>query len=296
VVVLVTGAGGLIGSRLVPELKRAGHTVVRAVRRAPASGDEVGWTPETGALEPWRPLDAVVHLAGQGLATGRWTRALKQRAWSSRVDATRALVERLAAAPRPPAVMVCASGVGIYGDQGDRIVDESFAPGKGFLAALAQAWEGATESLGASGTRTVSLRLGIVLTREGGALRPLLVPARLGLGGPLGSGRQFWSWVAIDDVVAVILRALARPEIAGPVNLVAPEPVRQSDFARALGRVLKRPAFLPVPALALRVLLGEMADAQILSSTRAVPARLEQDGFRFSYPDLEGALRAALAV
>ena len=295
-VVLITGASGLIGSHLLPELSRAGHTVVRAVRRTVASGDEVQWTPRTGALEPSRAFDAVVHLAGRGLASGRWSRRLKQQAWSSRVDGTRRLGERLAASPKPPSVMVVASGTGFYGDRGEEVLDEGSAPGQGFLAELAQAWEAAQEPLQLAGSRTVSLRFGLVLARDGGALPRLVLPARFGLGGPLGSGRQFWSWVILQDVVAVILRALSRPGLAGPVNVVSPHPVRQKDFARALGRVLRRPAFMPLPGAVLRVIIGELADAQVLASARVLPRRLEQDGFRFAHPDLEGALRAALGV
>lgn len=293
-VVLVTGASGMIGSRLVPELARAGHTVARAVRRPPSSHDEVQWNPATGMLEPLRSFDAVVHLAGRNLAEARWTAGEKRRIWSSRVDPTRALSERLAAAFDPPRVMITASGIGIYGDRGDETLDETSALGQGFLAELARAWEGAMEPLTGVGCRTMSLRLGLVLAREGGGLPPMLIPARMGLGGRLGSGRQYWSWVAIGDVVAVILHVLGRPSLTGPLNVVTPHPIRQAEFARILGRVLRRPAFMPVPAWALRWVLGELADSQVLSSTRALPRRLESDGFSFMHPELEGALRATL--
>ena len=292
--ILVTGASGLIGSRLVPELARAGHRVARGVRHPSTAPDEVGWDSGTGVLEPRRAFDAVIHLAGHGLATGRWTAAHKRRAWSSRVDATRALCEGLAKAPAAPRVMVCASAIGIYGDRGDEPLDESSPTGTGYLPDLARAWEAACEPLASAGARIVNLRLGLVLAAEGGALPPLLRPARWGLGGPLGSGCQFWSWVAIEDAVAVFVRALARPEISGPVNAVGPEPVRQRDLARTLGRVLRRPAFFPVPAVFLRLMLGEMADAALLASARVLPRRLIADGYAFLRPDLEGALRAAL--
>jgi len=295
-IVMVTGARGLIGSRLVPELVRAGHAVMRAVRRAPVASDEIQWTPETGALEPARPCDAVIHLAGHSLAAGRWTARNKQRAWSSRVDGTRALCERLAASSTPPRVFVSASGIGIYGDRGDERLDEASAAAADFLGELAQAWEAGSQPLQRAGCRTVSLRLGLVLAREGGALPPLLLAARLGLGGRLGSGRQYWSWVAIEDVVAVFRRALERPGLAGAVNVVAPEPVRQAEFARVLGRLLRRPAWFPTPALVLRSVLGEMAEATILASARVRPRRLEEDGYRFRHPDLEKALEAILAA
>ena len=268
--------------------------MVRAVRRAVVSSDEVRWTPETGRLDPSPPLDGVVYLAGQSIAGPRWTKENKRRIWSSRVDASRALSQRLAESAAPPRAMVGTSGIGIYGDRGDEVLDESSPPGEGFFPDLAQAWEAASDPLKAAGCRTVSLRLGLVLAREGGALPRLLLPARLGLGGPLGSGRQFWSWVTIDDVVAVLERALERPSLAGPVNVVAPQPLRQKDFALVLGRVSRRPAIVPAPAFVLRIVLGEMADAAILASARVLPRRLEEDGFRFTHPDLEDALRAVL--
>jgi hypothetical protein len=290
--VLVTGASGLIGTRLVPTLRRAGHDVARAVRRPAVSSDEIAWTPETGALEPTRRFDAVVFLAGHSLASGRWTATLKRRAWTSRVDATRALCERLRAGT-PPATFVCASAIGIYGDRGDEALDETSSPGAGFLAELTRAWEDACAPLASTACRVVTMRSGLVLAREGGPFPRLLVPARLGLGGPWGSGRQFWSWVMLEDVVAAFEHAL-HGSLRGPVNVVAPGPVRQRDFALALGRALHRPAFWPTPSTILRVVLGEVADTMILASARVAPRRLAEDGFHFRHSDLEAALQSLL--
>jgi hypothetical protein len=292
--VLVTGGSGLQGSHLTPALARAGHRVFRAVRRAPVAADEVRWTPSTGALEPFRAFDAVIHLAGRSLATSRWTPAFKREAWRSRVDATRALCERLVAGSAPPRVFACASAIGFYGDRGEEWLDESSAPGEGFPADLARAWEAACEPMARAGRRVVNLRFGMILAKEGGALAPLLLTGRLGLNGPMGSGRQFWSWVSIEDVVAVFLRVLERAELSGPVNVVSPRPVRQREFARVLGRVLGRPAFWPAPAMLLRPVLGEKLDALLLASARVAPRRLERDGYPFHHPELEDALRALL--
>ncbi len=283
----------MIGRRVVRALSGQGHRVWRAVRRPSARPDEVAWTPDRGALATAVSFDAVVHLAGESLAAARWSPSVERRLWSSRVDATRALCERLSSS-MPPRTLVCASAVGIYGDRGDELLDESSAPGRGFLAELAQAWEAACAPLARAGWRVVSPRFGLVLSRDGGALRSLLLPARLGLGGPLGGGRQFWSWIAIADLVAALRRAVDDPGLAGPINVVAPDSIRQRDFARELGQVLRRPSSWPTPAWLLRGLLGEMAEAMILSSARVVPRRLEVAGFTFQHPDLTSALRAAL--
>jgi hypothetical protein len=292
--VLVTGASGLLGSALVPVLLGRGHTVAALTRRAPRAG-EIPWDPARGILDA-RSLagyDAVVHLAGEPIGV-RWTPRRKTLIRASRVDATRLLAERLSSLERRPRVLVAISAIGIYGDRGDEILDEQSPPGTGFLPDLCRAWEAAAAPARDAGIRVVHPRLGLVLSPRGGTLARLLPPFRLGLGGPLGDGRAWWSWVALDDVLAVLLRALGDESLAGPVNVVAPMPVRSRDFARLLGRALKRPAFLPVPSWVLRALFGEMADGAVLASLRVEPARLRAAGHVFRFPSLEGALRSLL--
>lgn len=293
--VLVSGARGLVGSALAGALRADGGEVVSLTRRA-AGPDEIAWEPEGGRLDPrgLEGFDAVVHLAGEPIAA-RWTPARKRTIRSSRVAGTRLLAERLAALDRPPGALVAVSAVGIYGDRGDERLDETSPPGEGFLPEVCRAWEAASAPAAGRGIRVVQPRLGIVLAPRGGALARLLPLFRLGLGGPLGDGRAWWSWVALDDVVAVLARACADPALAGPVNLVAPAPVRNAAFARTLGRVLGRPALLPTPAFALRAAFGEMAREALLASARVEPARLAAAGHVFRYPDLEGALRHLLA-
>jgi uncharacterized protein (TIGR01777 family) len=241
-------------------------------------------------------VDAVVHLAGESIAAGRWTAAVKERIRRSRVDGTRLLAETLARLERRPRVLVSASAVGYYGDRGDEPLTEESPPGVGFLADVARAWEAAADPARAVGIRVVHPRLGLVLAREGGALPRMALPFRLGLGGVIGSGRQYWSWIALPDAVRVIERALADATLAGPVNAVAPAPATNREFTRALGRVLGRPTLLPFPALGVRLLMGEMGRALLLGSARVLPRRLERAGFRFEHPELEGALRGALAA
>jgi hypothetical protein len=290
--ILVTGAGGLIGSALASALRDAGHSVLRATRGPAAAPDQVSWEPASGRLGAGA-FEAVVHLAGESLASGRWTTARRERLRTSRVNATRALVAELAA--RPPRVMVCASAVGFYGDRGDEALDESSAPGVGFLSGLVQDWERASEPLAAAGSRIVHLRLGLVLAAEGGTLAAMRLPFRLGLGGRLGDGRQFWSWIARDDAISAFRLAVEDDTLRGPVNLVSPAPARQAEFARALGRAMGRPAVLAVPSFALRLVLGAMVDSLVLPSARVLPTRLEALGFGFRHPTLEPALRDVLA-
>ncbi len=296
--VAVTGSRGLVGSALAPALASAGHRLLRLVRGAapPAAGALAArWDPESGALESsaLAGVDAVVHLAGESVA-GRWTESKKRRIRSSRVDATRGLAGSLARLERPPRVLVCASAVGYYGDRGSELLREESAPGTGFLAEVCREWEAATEPAARARIRVVRLRIGMVVSRRGGALAAMLTPFRLGVGGPVGNGAQWVSWIAIDDLVSAILHALDAESLAGPVNAVAPEPVRNRELAQALGRVLRRPALLPLPAFAARLLLGQMADELLLASARVEPARLRATGFSFRHATLEDALRHEL--
>jgi uncharacterized protein (TIGR01777 family) len=293
--ILVTGAGGLIGTALSSRLRESGHGVT-PLRRTVASSD-AGPTcnPETGEvrLAPAFPLDAVVHLAGENIAQ-RWTVGAKARIRASRVEATRLLSEALARVSHPPKVLVCASAIGFYGDRGEEVLDENSQPGTGFLAEVCQAWEAATLPAQQRGIRVVHLRLGIVLARQGGALAKMLPVFRLGLGGRLGSGQQYWSWITLEDVVRVVDLALLDDRLSGAVNTVAPEAVTNAGFTAALSRALHRPAFLPVPALLVRAAFGEMGQETVLASARVRPARLLDAGFEYRFPDLGTAFRHLL--
>ena len=293
--IAVTGASGLIGSALVPSLRDGGHEVLRLVRHSPNARDEVRWDPLTKSIEAERleGLDAVVHLSGENIAAGRWTDAKKARLRSSRVGSTRFLSETLAGLTRKPSVLVSASAVGYYGDRGDTWVGEADPPAADFFGRLSVEWEAAAAHAAHAGIRVVHPRTGIVLSPTGGALGKMLRPFRLGVGGVVGSGRQYFSWIALEDVVDVIHHLLARSDLAGPVNASSPEPVTNAELTKTLGRVLGRPTIVPVPAVALRIAFGEVADA-LLASTRMRPERLLATGYRFRFPELEGALRHVL--
>jgi hypothetical protein len=297
--ILISGSSGLIGSALVPRLRAAGHEVVRLVRGAVSpDGPSIPWDPGRGALDraALAGVEAAVHLAGEDVSSERWTAEKKARIRDSRVVGTRLLAEALAALPRPPAVLVSASALGFYGDRGDETLTEDSAPGRGFLATVCQQWEAATAPAAAAGVRVVLLRLGVVLSPAGGVLARLLGPFRLGLGGPVGSGRQYVSWITLDDTLGAVEHVLARDALRGPVNAVSPTPVTQLEFARTLGRVLGRPTLVPVPAFALRLMFGEMADEMLLASARLEPARLLAAGYVFRHPTLEEALAHLVAA
>lgn len=294
--IAVTGSSGFIGSALVPFLTRAGHRVIRLVRSEPKAGEAaVRWDPESGALDTrvLEALDGVVHLAGENIA-GRWTEAKKRRIRESRVKGTRVLCEALERLERPPRVLACASAIGYYGSRGDELHDEASTSGSGFLAEVCRAWEAAAAPAVRRGIRVVHLRIGMVLATDGGALAAMLTPFRLGVGGPLGSGAQYVSWITRDDLLGAIQHTLTTGELRGPVNAVAPHSVTNREFTRTLGRVVGRPAVLPMPAFAARLAFGEMADEVLLASARVAPRKLQASGYAFRDPDLERALRRVL--
>jgi uncharacterized protein (TIGR01777 family) len=295
---LLSGASGMLGSALHRALAARQVPVLQLVRGSTSGPGQLLWNPlATPVVSHPEALDgatAAIHLSGAGVAARRWTPAWKREMASSRIDSTHTLATALAALAHPPQVLLVASATGIYGDRGDELLDETSAPGSGYLADLCRQWEAAAQPAVSAGIRVVHLRLGVVLGRGSGALARLAPIFRLGLGGPLGDGRQWMSWIALEDAVAAILYLMDAAQLAGPVNLTAPQPVTNADFTRALGRAAHRPAVLPVPAFALRLALGEMANEALLASARVLPARLSSAGFQFAYPALDAALAAAL--
>ncbi len=297
--ILVTGSSGLIGSSLVPFLTTGGHRVVRLVRAPPAGvlqEETLLWDPAAGRLDAaaLEGFDAVIHLAGESLVGFRWTEARKARIRDSRINGTQLLCNTLASLKKPPRVLLSASAIGFYGHRGSEILHEESAPGSGFLAGLCRAWEQATKPAADRGIRVVHLRTGVALSPAGGALGAMIVPFLFGLGGPFGDGWQFMSWIAIDDVIGAIHHALVTDSLAGPVNVVGPYVAMNRDFAKTLGAVVGRPAFVRVPAFAARVAMGDVADELLLASARVEPRKLLDSGFIFHYPELEGALRHVL--
>ncbi|MEU7425416.1 TIGR01777 family oxidoreductase [Streptomyces sp. NPDC048362] len=292
--IVVAGASGLIGSALVRSLTADGHEVVRLVRRAPRGPREVRWDPERGSVDAagLTGCDVVVNLAGAGIGDRRWTPEYKRLIRDSRVLGTTALAEAAAALPEPPRVFLNGSAIGFYGDTGDRVVDESAPPGDGFLPELCVEWEEAAAPVREAGVRTVFLRTGLVVARGGGAWGRLFPLFRAGLGGRLGDGRQYWSYIALHDEVAAIRHLIDAETLSGPFNLTAPEPVTNRAVTAAMGRVLRRPALFPVPAPVLRAALGELA-GDVLGSQRVVPKRLTESGFRFAFPGIDEAIRSA---
>jgi uncharacterized protein (TIGR01777 family) len=293
--VVVSGASGLIGSALVPALTAAGHEVRRLVRRKPQDASEIAWDPAAGTIDAGAlaRVDAIVNLSGATIGR-RWTDARRREILDSRVDTT-ALLARTAAALDPsPSVLVCASGAGFYGDRGDEILTEASEPGIGFLADVVCAWEAAGDPAREAGIRVVNLRQGIVLAKEGGALDRMLMPFKLGLGGRVGTGKQWWTWVGLDDVTAAYSFVLGA-DLSGALNLSAPNPVTNDQFTKALGKALRRPTVFPLPAFASRAAFGQMGEEMLLGGQRALPARLLDAGFEFSAPTIDVALARALA-
>jgi uncharacterized protein len=297
-IIAITGSTGLVGTALVETLEAEGNLVRRLVRRPVRDGEhEIQWDPAAGQIDSaaLEGVDAVVHLAGESLAAKRWTESFKAEIRNSRVRGTQLLCSALASLATKPGVLISASAVGYYGDRGDEVVDESSPPGSGFLADVCREWEEATQPARDAGIRVVKLRLGVVLSPGGGALAQMLTPFKLGVGGAIGSGRQYFSWITLDDLVSAIGFALRTAAMTGPVNAVAPQPVTNREFTKTLGRVLGRPTVLPMPAFAARLAFGEMADEMLLSGVRVEPRALLTSGFKFQFPELEFALRHLLA-
>jgi uncharacterized protein len=292
---LVTGASGFIGGVLASRLTKNGHRVVTLRRASADNASGPTWNPAVGQihLEAAGPLDAVVHLAGENIAQ-RWTPAAKARIRASRVDATRLLCEALVTLPQSPRVLVCASATGFYGDRGDEVLDEQSKPGTGFLPEVCRAWEAAADPARLRGIRVVHLRLGIVLARHGGALAKMLPVFRLGLGGRLGDGRQYWSWITLEDLLRLAEWTLHNDSVSGAVNALSPGAVTNADFTRALARAMRRPAFLPVPAVAVKLVFGEMGREALLGSARVRPTRLIESRFEFRFPQLDSAFGQVL--
>jgi uncharacterized protein (TIGR01777 family) len=293
--IVVSGASGLIGSALVPELERLGHRVVRLVRREPHGPNEVRWIPSAHLFDERQlaSVDIVVNLVGETIAQ-RWTTASRRRIRDSRIAGTDALVTAIGKTPKRGMTLINASAIGYYGDRGDDPLDEKDPAGRGFLAEICRQWESAAKVATRYGARVVTMRTGLVLSPRGGALAAMLTPFRLGVGGRLGNGRQWMSWIAIDDLVRGIAWLIEHPEIAGPVNMTAPNPVTNSDFTRALGKAIHRPAVLAVPRIALQAVYGEMAEETLLASQRAVPRVLLASGFTFNSPTIDEALAKTL--
>jgi uncharacterized protein (TIGR01777 family) len=287
--IAVTGSTGLVGSALVPLLIQSGHNVVRMTRPSQ-------WDPEKGTVDmaALNGIDALVHLAGENIAAGRWTIARKARIRDSRVKGTKLIAEALTRMQKPPEVMISASAMGYYGDRGSEVLREDSGPGSGFLSDVCRQWESATDPATRKGIRVVHLRIGVVLSQKGGALGKMLLPFKMGAGGRIGSGTQYWSWISIDDLCAAIIHCIQASGLHGPVNAVSPFPVTNLEFTKVLGRVLHRPTIFPLPAFAARIMLGQMADALLLASARVEPAKLVGSRFVFRHKDLEAALATLL--
>jgi uncharacterized protein (TIGR01777 family) len=295
--VVLSGGSGLIGTALIPELRAAGHEVVRLVRREPQTSDEIRWDPLRGQLDPTQlaGVEAAIHLSGAGVGSRRWSDSYRRTLLASRIESTTLLSDTLAKISPLPKVLIAGSAVGFYGDTRDQLTDETGPRGEGFLAELTGAWEASSDAASSAGIRVCYLRTGIVLSKAGGALKLQLPLFKTGLGGRLGSGKQYLSWVTIDDEVAAILFLLTAEQVSGAVNVVAPNPVTNLEFTKTLGSVLRRPTITPAPAFALRILLDGFADEGLLIGQRLAPRVLQDAGFTFRHPELTGALKAVLA-
>ncbi len=294
-IVAVTGTSGLIGSSLVSFLSKKDITVRKVFHENPTD-NEISWKPEHGGWDSAFAdgIDGIVHLAGENIATGKWTKEKKEKIRSSRIEGTKRLCEHVLKLPTPPSVFVCASAVGFYGDRDAEILNEDSSRGSGFLSDVCIDWEEATKEVSMAGIRVVNLRFGMVLSNAGGALAKMLTPFKLGMGGKISSGKQYMSWVAIDDVTGAIHHALITDSLRGPVNVTSPNPVTNREFTKTLGRVLKRPTIMPMPAFGARFAFGEMANDLLLASTRVEPKKLLDAGYHFQHPELEDALKHIL--
>ena len=293
--IAISGASGLVGTALTKRLQNMGHDVVPMVR-GPASDDTIHWNPKSGRIDAkmLADVDAVVHLAGESIAEGRWNAAKKKRIRESRVEGTRLIAETLSKLERKPQVFVCASAIGYYGDGRHEELVEDAAAGDDFLAEVCQAWEAACQPARDAGIRTVNARFGVILSPDGGALAKMLPPFKMGLGGVVGSGRQVWSWISLNDTIGALVHAIENEAVEGALNVTAPHASTNAEFTKALGHVLGRPTLIPLPAFAARLALGEMADALLLASARVIPAKLQQTGYQFEHELIEPALRDLL--
>jgi uncharacterized protein len=295
--VAVTGSSGLIGTSLVSFLSKKDIVVSKILRENPED-DDISWKPEDG---DWNSaftggVDGIIHLAGESVASGKWTRKKKEKIRNSRIEGTKRLCEHILKLSNPPSVLVCASAIGYYGNRGVEFLNEGSPRGSGFLPDVCLGWEEATESVSKAGIRVVNVRFGIVLSKDGGALAKMMTPFKIGMGGKIGSGTQYMSWIAMDDATSAIYHTLITESLKGPVNVTAPNPVTNKEFTTTLGEVLKRPAVVPIPAFAAKLAFGEMANDLLLASTKVAPKRLSDSGYKFQYPELENALKHVLDV